>query len=141
MREVFKYEKGYWYPHMKPRDVEIWERFIAKFPDAYKSCRYDFAVGDTPPFSTDMDHGNGANMDELYKLKIDVVAQDDIGLDIIEIKPSAGASTIGQVKGYKALFIRDENPSENVGMCIITDEEKPNMRYLCELEGVKLYVV
>ena len=48
MVELFKYGKGYWYPHMKPRDIEIWERFMLAYPDAYEQCQYDFAVGDIP---------------------------------------------------------------------------------------------
>lgn len=141
MRDVFKYEKGYWYPHMKPRDVEIWERFIDEYPEMYQDCQYDFHVGDGPKFSTLMDDDTDTNQDALYRLKIDVLAHTPDRVDIIEIKPSAGASTIGQVMGYYKLYTRDENPKKKVGMVIITDKEQPNMAYLCKSEGVKLFVV
>lgn len=141
MRDIFKYEKGYWYPHMKPRDIEIWERFINKYPEKYESCQYDFNVGDPPPFNTFMDDGTDANQDALYRLKIDVIGHTPDRLDIIEIKPNAGPSTIGQVKGYRTLFMRDEQPKLPVGMVIITDKDNSNLSYLCEQEGVKLFVV
>lgn len=141
MLDVFKYEKGNWYPHMKPRDVEIWERFIDKYPEMYSLCQYDFTVGDPPAFNTKWDDGTDKNQAELYRLKIDVLAHTPDRIDVIEVKPDANASTIGQVKGYRTLYIRDEKPTKKVGMVIVTNNEKLNMRYLCEAEGVKLFIV
>lgn len=141
MVEVFKYELSHWYPHMKPRDIEIWERFIKAYPDAYIDCQYDFHVGDAPAFDTAVEGIDNANQHMLYQLKIDVVGRKSSGLDIIEVKPDAGPSSIGQVQGYRALYVRDERPAVNVGTVIITDNEKPNMRYLCSAQGVTLYIV
>lgn len=141
MIDVFKYEKRYWYPHMKPYDVAIWERFIEMWPDEYESCQYDYHVGDPPPFNPLMDDDEDLNQDALYRLKIDVVAHKNGEIDIIEIKPNAGASAIGQVKGYRDLYIRDEQPKEKINMVIITDRLRPNMLYLCQQENVELVVV
>jgi len=41
MRDIFKYEKGPWYPHMSAAD-EIWERFIHKYPEQFNFVQYDF---------------------------------------------------------------------------------------------------
>ena len=141
MVEFFKYEKGYWYPHMKPRDIEIWERFILKYPDAYDKCQYDFSVGDAPAFIDSQSDVIGGSMAELYKLKIDVLGYKDQHIDLIEVKPAASASSIGQLLGYKSLYLRDVKPSMPVFPIIITNEEKLNMRFLCAEQGVTLYVV
>lgn len=141
MRDVFKYEKGYWYPHMKPRDIEIWERFIDKYPDMYETCQYDFHVGDGPKFDTLLDDGTDTNQDALYRLKIDVVAHKGDTITIIEVKPNATASTIGQLIGYYKLYMRDEEPSKKVELAIVTDKENLNMQYLCKTDNVKLFVV
>lgn len=141
MRDIFPFEKRYDYPHMKPRDVAIWERFIDQNPKRYNSCQYDFHVGDAPHFSTLYDDDTDKNQDALYRLKIDVVGFADDYIDIVEIKPDAGASTIGQVKAYRTLYVRDEEPQLPVQMTIITDKERPNMAFLCKAEGVRLVVV
>lgn len=141
MREIFKYEKGKWYPHMKPRDIAIWERFIDKYPNEYQNCQYDFHVGDPPPFNTLTDDEQDWNQDALYRLKIDVVGFTKDYIDIVEVKPDAGPSTIGQVKSYRTLYIRDEEPQIPINMVIITDKERPNMAFLCKQEGVKLVIV
>ena len=141
MRELFKYGPQNWYPHMKPRDIEIWERFIKAYPDAFENVQYDFHVGDPPPFNTLMDDDTDRNQDQLYRLKIDVIGHAPGRIDIIEVKPDAGPSTIGQINGYKMLYVRDEEPKENIGQIIITDKERPNMAYLCEKGGIQLFVV
>lgn len=141
MRDLFPYGKRYNYPHMKPNDIAIWERFISAYPDAFENVQYDFHVGDPPPFNPLMDDGTDTNQDLLYKLKIDVIGHAPGRVDIIEIKPSAGPSAIGQIKAYRTLYVRDETPTDTVGMIIITDKENPNMDFLTKNEGVQLIVV
>lgn len=141
MSEIFKFEKRYKYPHMKPNDIEIWERFIEKFPEYYNSVQYDFNVGDPPPFNPLADDGTDLNQDKLYRLKIDVVGHYNNIIDIIEIKPNAGPGTVGQVIGYRELYLRDEQPKEKVQAVILTNKIQPNMEYLCKIQDVKLIVV
>lgn len=126
---------------MMPYDVAIWERFIQSAPKAYKSVQYDFGVGDPPPFNPLMDDGEDLNQDALYKLRIDVVGLTDRYIDIIELKPNAGPSTIGQVQGYADLYKRDEAPTLPVHAVIITDRLRPNMEFLCKQAGVQIIVV
>lgn len=123
---------------MKPADVAIWERFIEKYPDAYDIVQYDLHVGDPPPFNPLMDDGEDINQDALYRLKIDVVGHKGGVIDIIEIKPDASPASIGQVKGYQALYLRDESPKGRVNTVILTDKIRPNMEYLCKKEGTKI---
>jgi hypothetical protein len=139
--DFFKYEKRYNYPHMKPRDIEIWERFIAKYPDAYDTCQYDFSVGDVPPFMEQRSSREGQAMKELYKSKIDVLGYKGATIDLIEVKPDAGASSIGQLLGYVSLYKRDMNPSNPVRPVIITDTLRTNMDFLTKEQGVTLIIV
>lgn len=141
MIDFFKYEKRYKYPHMKPNDIEIWERFIKKYPNAYDRVQYDFHVGDPPPFNPLGDGGEDFNQDALYRLKIDVIGYKGDKIDIIEIKPDAGPSSIGQIISYVTLYARDENPTKALRPVIITNSLKPNMSFLARSEGVHVIVV
>jgi hypothetical protein len=141
MIDVFKYEKKASYPHMSAADTAIWERFIQKNPDAYDSVQYDFHVGEAPGFNTLYDDGSDLNQDKLYRLRIDVVARHGSSVDIVEIKPKAGPSSLGQLRGYATLYSRDEEPLGDVNRVLITDTEMPNMDYLCKADGVTLIVV
>ena len=105
MRDTFEYRKYPNYPHMSMADTLIWERFIDLRPETYIGCQYDFHVGDAPPFNTLDDDGTDRNQDKLYRLRIDVVGHTKEGMDVIEIKPSAGPSSIGQIQSNRILFI------------------------------------
>lgn len=141
MQEIFPYEKRYWYPHLKPNDVAIWERFISKYPDHYKHVQYDFAVGEVPAFVANAPASEQANMAELYRLKIDVLGFTDDHIDLVELKPNATAAAIGQVTGYVELYRREVAPSLPVRPVIVTDTLKPNMAVLTSSAFVTLYVV
>lgn len=141
MRDLFNFELRPNYPHMNVRDKEIWERFVVKFAGAYQSVQYDFHVGEAPPFNTLYDDNEDLNQDMLYRLRIDVIGHTSNTIDIIEVKPSAGPSTIGQLESYKVLYERDEEPQKPIRMVIVTNELKPNMDYLCRAKGIELVVV
>lgn len=141
MVEIFPYEKRYWYPHLKPNDIAIWERFIDRFPNAFKSVQYDFSVGEIPIFVQQAPQEEQASMAELYRLKIDVLGFTDDHIALIELKQDAGASSIGQVTSYLELYRREVANTLPVRPYIITNTLKPNMAILTEAAGVKLYVV
>lgn len=141
MRDILPYGKRYTYPHMSVADTLIWERFIEKYPKIYKTVQYDFHIGDGPPFNPLMDDGEDLNQDMLYRLRIDAIGHEDGIIDIIEIKPKASPATIGQVKSYRTLYQRDEEPQATVRAVIVTDKIQPNMEYLCKKEGVQLVLV
>lgn len=126
---------------MKPGDVAIWERYIEKYPDAYDKVQYDFWVGSPPPFNPIVNEATEGSADGLYRRKIDVVGYKNDTIDIIEVKPRAGASAIGQVKGYKRLFVRDEKPKKEPQAIILTDILDVDMLDLTRGEGVLLFIV
>ncbi len=141
MTETFPFVKRYHYPHMKPGDVEIWNRFIEQFPNVYDHCQYDVPVGTVPEHAKGP-LAPGAGSDEiLYNRKIDVVAFKGDQIDIIEIKPSAGPSTIGQVKGYQHLYKRDYTPPVEPKAIVLTDNLLPDMGEIARAQGVLIVVV
>lgn len=134
----YKYGMRSWYPHMAPADREIWERFIDKYPDAYECVQYDFWVGSPPPFNPIVNEETEGSADGLYRRKIDVVGHKAGRIDIIELKPNAGLSAIGQVKGYVRLYIRDEIPKVRPEPVIITDRVAQDVLEVATAEGVRI---
>lgn len=141
MREIYGYSLRVKYPHMSAADTDIWNRFIVAFPDEYERVQYDFHVGNPPPFNPLMENGDDLNQDMLYRLRIDVVGHNDDNIDIIEIKPNAGASVLGQVESYATLYKRDEEPTGKVSMIVITDRMNTNMEFLAKTRGIKMIIV
>lgn len=126
---------------MMPNDVEIWERFIDKYPDAYISVVYDFALGGVPEHATEPVLDGGNNMGRLYQRKIDVLATNGQQLDLIELKPNAGTSTVGQVLGYKHLFERDVEQTYTLTPMIVTNAMDADAQEFAAANGVKVVLV
>lgn len=121
----FPYEPRHKYPHMLGEDVAIWERFVTKFPDRYDSVDYDWRVGQ----GMDLDEGWEDNVKRMAtaitQKRIDVVGWRKEQLTIIEVKRSVSIGTLGQVLGYRSLFIK-EFPNFNI----------PELLVVCESIGI-----
>ncbi len=129
------------YPSMKPADVAIWEKFMTENPDAFDWCEYDVAVGDGAAFDTVVNTDTGGDCGRLYQWKIDVVAGKGEDVFVIEVKPSAGLSAIGQALNYTILYEEEiERPGFATPM-IITDRVRPDIPRLCAHHGVEFKVV
>jgi hypothetical protein len=141
MIETFLYGKRYWYPHMKPNDIAIWERFIDMYPSAFDYVQYDVPCGSTPEFDTVVNEDTGGVADMLYKKRIDVVAFKGDHITVIELKPRAGAAAVGQVKLYLRLYKKDYSPPSEPDAAIITDSVLADVREYARDEGVLITVV
>ncbi len=141
MSETFPFEKRHWYPHMMPYDVAIWERFIEQFPDAYDHVQYDVKVGTPPEFDTVVHEPTMGDAINLYKKKIDVIGYKGDQIDIIELKPNAGSSALGQVIGYGVLYTKEFNPPTTPKLVVITDTPKTDLGLMAHAMGVTIVVV
>lgn len=141
MIERKAYGKGYWYDHMAANDVPLWERFMEKYPDVYEAVAYDVAVGSVPEHAQAPVVAEGASMGRLYQRRIDVVGFKDEETDILEVKPRATMSAIGQVLGYKYLYMRDEGWPKEPKAVIVTDYADADMVAAAQTQGVTIVVV
>lgn len=102
----FRYEKRYRYPHMLKEDIEVWERFLLKFPKRFETVDYDFRVGKGAVIPAGNETQWKRMVTMLSQKRIDVLAWVDDKPTIIEVKNRVGLSAMGQVLGYKTLFMK-----------------------------------
>ena len=135
------YGKKRKYDHMKPGDVAIWERFMEKYPDAYKSVIYDLSLGQ----GSIIPDGTPDNLAKDFRLlgqrKIDVVGIKDDNIDIIEVKPNAGPSAVGQILNYIELYKGYIDPEAKPNALIVTDQQQRDMSQLAFNFGIKVIQV
>ena len=141
MHEKVRYIKRPSYLGLREEDTAIWERFIEKFPEAYEEVIYNLHVGS----GAEIPEGTAGNIATDFKLltqfKIDVIGFMGDRLDIIEVKPHAGFSAMGQIKNYLALYRRDVNANAQLTGVLITDFERPDVVDMCREASIKYYVV
>lgn len=139
--EKFKYEKRYWYPHMGPQDVKIWERFIDANPDRFDVCIYDLPVGDNPPLDREELAEYQKNWTYLCKYKCDAIGFKNDVPTIIEVKPRAGLGSIGQAICGDMLYQEYIQQHSALKKMIVTDQLRNDMDWMCEELGIELVVV
>ena len=116
------YVKRYKYPHMIGEDREIWSRFIDMFPDRFDTADYDFRVG--KGMVTDPSWPEYMKVDAiaLTQKRIDVLAWKGEQPTIIEVKKRVGLSALGQVLGYKVLFMKYFSHFQDPEMLIVCEK-------------------
>ena len=119
------------YPHMHPADAHLWEQFLLSNPFPHAKIAYDLHVGtpatlppDTAPQLRKMAYA-------LSTRRIDAVAYLPDETIIIEVKPNAGITAIGQVLSYTPLFHREHPLSPKPIPAIVTDTAQPDIPWLC----------
>ena len=140
MIEFVPFEKRYKYPHMGKEDTAIWERFIEQNPQAFPMVAYDVAVGTGSELDTVVNQKTGGDVNRLYQRKIDALGETPTEFILIEVKPNASTSAIGQVQGYVELFKRDYQPAKAVRAMILTDRLLPEMEFLTRTAGVTIMI-
>ncbi len=103
----FNYEVRHKYPHLIGEDTEVWNRFISKFPDRFNTVDYDVHVGKGADTSPIPDETSKNYWENLTKKRIDVIGYKDTFVTIVEVKKRASLFTLGQVLGYRFLYLRE----------------------------------
>jgi len=141
MRGRFNFELLSSYPHLSPRESEIWNRFIQKYPTYCERVDYDIAVGNVPIMEEELEEEWEHNARYLGSYKIDAVGYDKGKHFIFEIRHRAGPSALGNLMTY--MFLYQERVGEGVDAepVLVTDLERPDIRRLCAEHDIDYIVV
>lgn len=139
--EKTKYEKKPWYPNMKEAETKMWNKFIEENPNAYDEVIYNLKLGEGADIPEGTQPNIASSFTQLTQHKIDVVGFKGNSIDIIELKPYAGMSAIGQVVGYRELYVKHIDEKANPNLVIVTDFERPDTKTVCEKQGIKLIII
>lgn len=126
---------------MKPNDVHLWEKFIRQNPNFCESVDYDYPVGEAPSWMDTENNEAHAAQAINYRKKIDAVCYWPQRILLCEVKPYAETRGLGQILTYKIEYVRQEQPTLDVGMAIITNECKANYKEIFETHGVQVFEV
>lgn len=135
------YLKRRFYTHMVGDEVDIWGRFVDKFPQRFETVDYDFRVGEGIELPGEGDENYARMATMLSQKRIDVVGWVGDSPMIIEVKKRVGLSTLGQVLGYRALFMKDFKHFGVPDLMVVCAEISPDDRYVLENNFVEIEVV
>lgn len=129
------------YEHMSRRDTPLWERYLRLYAHQWLGFAYNVALGGLDV--NDPEAHDAARLGWAYSTaeRIDVVANRGDEHWIIEVKPNARLSAIGQVLGYKLLADREPWTSLPTVPAVLTDNVSPDVRWCAEQLGVQLIII
>ena len=123
------------------REVPIWDRFIRAYPNFAESVDYDCICGKGPEVPENMGQPWKDDAKYLGSWKIDAVAFQSDNTYVIEVRPRAGLSAIGEVFMKMLMYRREHPDATNPEPVLITDQERPDMRELTAEHDIAFFVV
>lgn len=141
MPAFYNFEKLSFYPHMFPRDIEVWERFIKHHPNYFVKVAYDVKVGTGAIVNQDVPKNIQEMQTELTKKRIDALGLEVNGVAaIVEVKPRAGLGALGQVRSYEVLF-NIEYPDLVTRKIIICDDADPDIKTVALKDQIEIIII
>lgn len=110
------------YPHMLAEDTEVWTKFLQSAFRGVKEVWYDVHVGKSVPLPIGTSDLEQRIARGLTRKRIDVVAAVGDVLWVVEVKPYANMTALGQILTYTRLFIQDYAFSGEAKPVIVCDE-------------------
>ena len=129
------------YPHMLSEDTDVWTRYLAAPVAPIKELWYDVLVG--RPFERAV-YASAADKRLAAGVgckRIDVVCRVGGGFWVVEIKPFASYTALGQVLTYTRLFRNEYRPDGEVWSVIVCDVVDLDLLDDFDAAGVAVIVV
>lgn len=103
----YPYETRRKYPHMSGDDKSVWNQFVEENPDYFETVDYDWRVGK----GVDTSGIEGENYKRMVTMlsqhRIDAIGWTGEKPTIVEVKGRATFTGLGQLIGYKSLFVEE----------------------------------
>lgn len=112
---------GRLYPHLLPKDAELWQRFIDSPHNDFSKFDYDVRVGPRIDPGDDYPENLRTMWGDLTQRRIDAVGHKPNSITIIEISLEAGLTQIGQLEVYPILYHQSFPNSQPISVLLIAE--------------------
>ncbi len=124
--------------HMSPGDMPIWRIFQSKFGKGFKEFHFDVQLGTTPPAHDDTESKFKQMWKKVTSKRIDVVGVKVGEIWIMEFRPVAGMSAVGNAISYTAIWNSDPPDKRRAIPFVITDTADPDILKTAEKIGITI---
>ena len=129
------------YPHLSALDSQLWDNYLALGDHGYLSVQYDVPVGEPIDASLLTLPKNLYMEARLSAHRIDIVATAKDHIDIIECKPRAGTTALGQLIIYSQLYQSSYNPTLPLRLLLITNQIDHDIHTIYAAQNIKVVEV
>jgi hypothetical protein len=129
------------FPHLLPGEVRVWRNFLRKYERLWDTFEYDVHVGKGSLPQEDPKGVFQKNYAWLTKKRIDVVGWRGTTATIFEIRSRASLPLMGQLLGYKALWMRANPNSEPPTLYMVCEFCAPDDEAVLAENGIHVVIV
>jgi len=129
------------FPHLLPREIAIWVRFLARHRTMCDFFQYDVHVGEGIDVSGRYPAEYVEMVRKLTQKRIDVVGFTPEKVFIFEVKPDAGLTALGELLAYIFFFSKKYKYDGLVQLCLVTDSIDPDTVDVLVSRGISVFVV
>lgn len=126
---------------MSPLDLNVWRRFLLLHPDKFTSLRYDVKVGTGARPWPASEGPKPEDWEALTQKRIDAVGIWNGSTAIIEVKPRASFTALGQLLAYRTLLAEKERPTAPVTLWVVCEERDADLETTFLSYGVSVVSV
>lgn len=127
--------------HMSPRDRALMQRFLLLHEDEFEEFHYDVLCGPKLRVEDEKLPWLGDLSERLLSLRIDVLAFNATECWLIEVKPNAGLSALGQLMAYRFYLNPDLYKNRTLKAVVLTDYARHYMPALDEAFEIERIIV
>jgi hypothetical protein len=126
---------------MLKEETKIWERFLAQNLYNFISIKYDVHLGKgiTPRSEETPEYKR--MIQALSQKRVDVIAEDETYVYIIEVKKSAGLSALGQLLAYKHLYEQAYTTWKPIKLICVTNHILPDDLEALQRHNIIVHVI
>jgi len=129
------------YPGLLPREILILQSWLKLHEGDYDRFDYNFRVGEgTDPGPTWPDYIRQQAVQNTQK-RIDAVAWKGEQASIVEVKDRAGFAAVGQLVGYRPLFVQRFPDKPKPILVLVTNNVNVDILPVLQEMGIRLDVV
>ena len=128
-------------PHMLMTDLPVWKRFQEKFGSIFKHFYFDVKVGGPDISLIKADPAIAYMWWELKAKKIDVIAEKEDEIWIIEVATRPGLRAVGQILSYRALWALDPKIEKIAQYYLVSDTVDSDLEFSCLVNGIRVLLV
>ena len=129
------------FPHLSPAENTLFRRWLILHENEFERFDFDVRVGEGAREPVPTLDKIAQGFVTLTQKRIDVVAHRPGEIWIIEVRPRADQTALGNLMGYRTLYQRQFSPAETVKLMVITDRIGDDDRMIFMTAGVPVVVV
>ena len=115
------------YPHLLPEDAALWTYWLQTNATRLQRVWYDVHVGTAVPIAATAPPWLRSVADAVTRKRIDVVAEAPDALWVVELKPIASYTALGQAIAYARLVAAEYTPALPILPTVICAETDPDL--------------